>query len=127
MLEQFKYIEPKDYLPTVGFQMLEIINEDKCKMIGDPNGYCAVWCVFYAKYRLENPDVKQNKLVIKINNIKLQNKSFKSVIRNFSKNISSLRDNFLKKYNIDVNDWMNSNYDPEILKNLEQDLIDMFN
>ena len=24
-----KYIEPKDYLPTVGFQMLEIINEDK--------------------------------------------------------------------------------------------------
>ena len=54
-----------------------------------------VWCVFYAKYRLENPDVKQNKLVYKIiNNIKLQNKSFKSVIRNFSKNISSLRDNF---------------------------------
>lgn len=127
LLEQFKYIEPKDYLPTVGFQMLEIINEDKCKIIGDPNGYCAVWCVFYAKYRLENPDVKQNKLVYKIiNNIKLQNKSFKSVIRNFSKNISSLRDNFLKKYKIDINDWMNSNFDPEILKNLEQDLIDMF-
>tara|TARA_Y100000591_G_scaffold319935_1_gene332610 strand:- start:12583 stop:14784 length:2202 start_codon:yes stop_codon:yes gene_type:complete len=128
LLEQFKYMEPKDYLPTVGFQMLEIINEDKCKMIGDPNGYCAVWCVFYAKYRLENPDVKQNKLVYKIiNNIKLQNKSFKSVIRNFSKNISSLRDNFLKKYKIDINDWMNSNYNPEILKNVEQDLMDMFN
>ena len=127
LLSQFKYIEPKDYLPTIGFQMLEIVNEEKCKMIGDPNGYCAVWCVFYAKYRLENPDVKQNKLVYKIiNNIKLQNKSFKSVIRNFSKNISSLRDNFLKKYEIDVNDWMNSNYDPEILKNIEQDIMDMF-
>ena len=127
LLSKFKYLEPKDYLPTIGFQMLEIINEDKCKIIGDPNGYCAVWCVFYAKYRLENPNVRQDKLVYKIiNNIKLQNKSFKSVIRNFSKNISSLRDNFLKKYNMDVNDWMNSNYDPEILKNVEQDLIDMF-
>ena len=127
LLSKFKYLEPKDYLPTIGFQMLEIINEDKCKIIGDPNGYCAVWCVFYAKYRLENPNVRQDKLVYKIiNNIKLQNKSFKSVIRNFSKNISSLRDNFLKKYNMDVNDWMNSNYDPEILKNLEQDLIDLF-
>ena len=112
LLSKFKYLEPKDYLPTIGFQMLEIINEDKCKIIGDPNGYCAVWCVFYAKYRLENPNVRQDKLVYKIiNNIKLQNKSFKSVIRNFSKNISSLRDNFLKKYNMDVNDWMNSNYD----------------
>tara|TARA_Y100000590_G_scaffold465990_1_gene639918 strand:+ start:5178 stop:7385 length:2208 start_codon:yes stop_codon:yes gene_type:complete len=128
LLDKFKYIEPKDYLPTIGFQMLEIINEDKCKMIGDPNGYCAVWCIFYTKYRLENPDVKQSKLVYKIiNNIKLQNKSFKSVIRNFSKNISSLRDNFLKKYNMDINDWMNSNYNPEILKNVEQDLMDMFN
>jgi ankyrin repeat protein len=127
LLSGFKYMEPKDYLPTIGFQMLEIINENKCKMIGDPNGYCAVWCVFYVKYRLENPDVKPNKLVYKIiNNIKLQNKNFKSVIRNFSKNISSLRDNFLKKYNIDVNDWMNSNYDVKILKQLEQDLIDLF-
>ena len=127
ILSEYKYMEPKDFLPTIGFQMLEIINEEKCKMIGDPNGYCAVWCVFYAKYRLENPDVKQSKLVYKIiNNIKLQNKSFKSIIRNFSKNISSLRDNFLKKYSMDVNDWMNSNYDVEILKELEQGLIDLF-
>ena len=127
LLIGFKYIKPSDYLPTIGFQMLEIINEDKCKMIGDPNGYCAVWCVFYAKYRLENPDVKQDKLIFKIiNNIKLQNKSFKSIIRNFSKNISYLRDNFLKKYKIDINDWMNSNYDTGILKNFEQELMDMF-
>lgn len=127
-LLNFKYLEPKDYLPTIGFQILETINEDKCKIIGDPNGYCAVWCIFYAKYRLENPDVNPKKLVYKIiNNIKLQNKSFKIVIRNFSKNISSLRDKFLKKYNIDINDWMNNNYNPEILKNFEQDLMDMFN
>jgi ankyrin repeat protein len=128
LLMEYTYIKPSEYLPIIGFQMLEIINDNKCKMIGDPNGYCAVWCIFYAKYRLENPDVKQDKLVYKIiNNIKLQNKNFKLVIRNFSKNISSIRDNFLKKYNMDINDWMNSNYNLEILKNLEQDLIDMFN
>ena len=107
--------------------MLETINEDKCKMIGDPNGYCAVWCVFYCKYRLENPNVKQDKLVYKIiNNIKLQNKSFKVVIRNFSKNISILRDNFLNKFNMNINDWMNNNYDKNILKKLEENLIDLF-
>ena len=26
--------------------MLETINEDKCKMIGDPNGYCAYGVYF---------------------------------------------------------------------------------
>ena len=44
LLEQFKYIEQK-IISTVGFQMLEIINEDKCKMIGDPNGYCCMVCI----------------------------------------------------------------------------------
>ena len=55
-----------------------------------------------------------------------QNKSFKSVIRSFSKNISNLRDNFLKKYDININDWMNNNYNNEILKKIDHDLINMF-
>jgi len=127
LLTEYKYVKPSNYLPVVGFQMLEIITEEKCKMIGDPNGYCAVWCVFYCKYRLENPDVDPSILVNKIiNNIKLENRSFKNVIRNFSKNISVLRDEFLNKFNLNINDWMNLNYDKEILPELENKLIDLF-
>ena len=127
ILSNYKFLKPKDFLPTIGFQMLEIINEEKCKQIGDPNGYCAVWCVWYVKYRLENPDVKQKVLVNNlINNIKLQNKSFKTIIRNFSKNISSIRDDMLKKYNVNINQWMNNTFDKSILKNFESEILENY-
>ena len=57
-----------------------------------------------------------------INQIKLENISFKSIIRNFSKKITEIRDSFLKKYLIDINDWILGNYNSEILNNLEKDI-----
>jgi ankyrin repeat protein len=126
-LTDYNYIPPNKYLPIVGFQMLESINDDKCKFIGDPNGFCAVWCVWYIHFKLINPDIDSKKLVKDlIKKIKLSNKSFKSIIRNFSKKIAALRDNTLKKYNITINDWMNNNYDKEIIDNIEKDVLDIF-
>ena len=43
------------------------------------------------------------------------------MIRNFSNNISKLRDEVLKNNKIDINDWINSNYDNDILDNIEKD------
>lgn len=126
LLSEYNYLTPKDYLPIVGFQMLENINT-KCKEIGDPNGFCAVWCIWWCKYRLSNPKVEPKKLAIElIKNIKLSNKNFKIIIRNFSKNIVVLRDDMLKKYNININDWMNNNYTQEIVDNIEKDIIELF-
>jgi len=128
LLNGYKYLKSKDYLPTVGLQMLEIINENKCKHIGDPNGYCAVWCIWYSNYRLMNPEIEPKVLINDlINNIKLSNKSFKSVIRHFSKNIVILRDDLLGKYNKNINDWMNNNIDDDILDKFENDIFELFN
>ena len=57
-----------------------------------------------------------------ISQIKLENISFKSIIRNFSKKITEIRDSYFKKYLIDINDWVLGNYDEEILNKLEKDI-----
>ena len=121
-----KYIEPYKFLPSISLQILEDLETPKCKKIGDPNGFCAVWCIWWVYQRMLNID--NNKLnvynfaseFIKI--IKFDNKSFKSIIRNFSKRITQLRDSYLKKYNLDINDWIVSNYSDEILNNMEKEI-----
>jgi ankyrin repeat protein len=118
------YIPPINYLPSIGFQILEILETDKCKKIGDANGFCGVWCIWWVYQRLLNINMNLYLLpaqLIKI--IKLENLSFKSIIRNFSKKITNLRDTYLKKYNLDINDWIVSNYDIEILTKIEKDIL----
>lgn len=122
--KDLKYISPVNYLPNIGFQMLEILETEKCKKIGDANGFCGVWCIWWVYQRLLNRDINLYLLpaqLIKI--IKLENLSFKSIIRNFSKKITNLRDVYLSKYHLDINDWIVSNYDTDILNNLEKDIL----
>jgi hypothetical protein len=57
-----------------------------------------------------------------IKRLKFDNQSFKSLIRNFSKKITGLRDGYLKKYNLDINDWIVGNYSQDILNKLEKDI-----
>ena len=121
-----KYLPPFKFLPTISFQILENLETVKCKKIGDPNGFCGVWCVWWVYQRMLN--ISNEKLNVKnvaneiIKFIKLDNQSFKAIIRNFSKKITQLRDGYLKKYSIDINDWVVSNYTPDILNKLEKDI-----
>jgi hypothetical protein len=121
-----KYIEPYKFLPPINFQMLENLETPKCKKLGDPNGFCGVWCIWWVYQRMLNIDNCKLNIFnfanefIKI--IKFDNKSFKSIIRNFSKRITQLRDTYLKKYNLDINDWIVSNYSDEILDSLEKEI-----
>ncbi len=124
LLPDYNYIAPEDYLPNIGFQMYETIEESKCKQIGDPNGFCAVWCVWWAQQRIENKDVEPKILAEElIKHMKFSNKSFKKLIRNYSMNIVKIRDEYLKKYQINIDDWMVGNYDEEIISKLEQDVL----
>ena len=41
--------------------------------------------------------------------------------------ISSLRDEELKKHKIDINDWLNSNYDNNTLIDIEKNILNMIN
>ena len=100
------FLKPSDFLPTIGFQILENV-EAKCKKLGDPNGYCALWCTWWVYHRLKNPTVNNKELAVGlIQTIKMENKSFRNLIRNFSYNIVKYRDEVLKKFDVDINDWM---------------------
>ena len=119
--ENITYLKPTDYLPTIGFQVIENLDNERCKKIGDPNGFCTVWCIWYCYQKLLNLEIPSKKLVEQlINNIKFEAKSFKIVIRNFSKNISNLRDQYLKKININIHDWVLTNYTEEDINKLEK-------
>ena len=121
-----QYIEPYKFLPSIGFQILENLETPTCKKIGDPNGFCAVWCIWWIYQRMLNIDNYKlnifNFAIEFIKIIKFDNKSFKNIIRNFSKRITQLRDTYIKKYNLDINDWIVSNYSNEILNSLEKDV-----
>jgi ankyrin repeat protein len=123
--ENIIYYPPFKFLPSIGFQRIEVLEIKKCK-IGDPNGFCGVWCIWWIYQRMLN--INNDKLTLEniavnlINHIKLDNISFKSIIRNFSKKITEIRDTFLKKYYIDINDWILGNYDDDILNKLEKDI-----
>lgn len=123
---EIQYYPPFKFLPPIGFQILEGLETPKCKRIGDPNGFCGVWCIWWVYQRMLN--IENNKMNVTnvadeiIKRLKFDNQSFKSMIRNFSKKITELRDGYLKKYNLDINDWIVGNYSEDILNKLEKDV-----
>jgi len=124
LLPNYTYMKPCDFLPAVGFQIYETNESDKCKKLGDPNGFCAVWCVWWAEQRVKNPSVKPILLFNKLlENIFLSKESFKNLIRNYSIHISSLRDSYLERYKLTIDDWMTNNYTIEDLNKIEGDIM----
>lgn len=108
--ENMKYIRPKDYLPKIGFQLMDVSENNK-KRIGDPNGFCALWCIWYVDMRLTYSDIDRKELVyLLIKTIRSKNISFRNMIRNYATNIIDSRDNLLKKSKMDINDWLNDEY-----------------
>ncbi len=110
---EIKYIRPKDYLPKIGFQTMDIYEYNK-KRIGDPGGFCALWSIWWVDMRLTYKDTPRKKLVnYMIRSIKEQNMSFRNLIRNYASNIIDLRDKILNKVNKDINDWINEDITEE--------------
>jgi len=105
-----KYYKPISYEMNIGFQTMEIV--DINKKIGDPNGFCGAWSLWWVYMRIKNENISREKLFIQlVKNIKRNNLSFKNVIRSFSKLIIDLRDNLLKKVSLDINKWLNDDFD----------------
>jgi len=94
------------------------LNNRKTKKIGDPGGFCAVWCVWYINMRLKYDMLDRIKLVKKlIQKIKEENIPFKTLVRNYAKKIIDIRDEVLVESNLDINDWLNSNYELPVYEN----------
>lgn len=120
----YEYLEPLDFLPVISLQSLESYESKNHKRIGDPGGFCVVWCVWYLEQRLKYI-VHPKKLIAKlIINIKIKNISFKNLIRSFSNEILIIRDNILNELNIDINDIINNNINRSQILNINQLILD---
>jgi ankyrin repeat protein len=121
---KLKYYQPKNYLPKIGFQTFENTEISINKNIGDPNGFCTLWCIWYLDYRLkyinENPKHIVKKLITQI---KINNLSFRTVIRNYSKRVTDLRDEYLSKINKNINDYLNNKLTESDLKKLLTEIL----
>lgn len=114
-----KYYKPMNYLPKIGFQTLENTEVTVNKNIGDPNGFCTLWTIWYLDYRLQYPSEKPKKIVKNlIRQIKIINASFRSIIRNYSRKITDLRDSYLAKIKHNINDYINNRLSIEELRKL---------
>ena len=108
--KNIKYVKPSDFLPKIGFQFFENI-EAKTGHLGDPGGFCALWSIWYVDQRMTYKNIKRDKLVKKIlKQIKMQYHSFRNLIRDYSTEITAIRDEIFKKANININDWINEQY-----------------
>ena len=78
-------------------------------------------------YNLNQEAIKlqENKKLLNEINDKLENKSFKNVIRNFSQKISKLRDQFLQKNDLNIDKWLLEDISNEQFDSLEQDIINI--
>jgi hypothetical protein len=121
--DNITYLKPTNYLPKISFQLYDNIEEEHNKNIGDPDGFCLSWCFWYASEKSKYIDIPSEQLVKKlIIAVKRQNLSFRSVIRNFTKFITDVRDNLLKTNNIDINDWINNNVTKELINQVHNNI-----
>ena len=120
-----KYYQPKNYLPKIGFQTLENTEISVNKNIGDPNGFCTLWTIWYLDYRLKYINEKPQHIVKKlISEIKINNYSFRTIIRNYSKKITDLRDQYLAKIGRNINDYINNRLKSDELKKLLVEILE---
>lgn len=121
--KKLKYFSPEIFLPSISFQQFEIKENKSCSKIGDPNGFCAIWCNWWIDMRLKYKTISRERLVYKLfKKIREDNISFKDLIRNYSKHITDLRDQTLKKADMDINDWLNDQYSEETFNKLIKEI-----
>jgi len=107
--KKIKYISPKDFMPKIAFQQLSIIEPNS--KIGDPGGFCAVWTIWYVDQRFTYPDIDRKYLIEQLLKImKIDNISFQNLIRNYTRNITEIRDLVLNRSGLDINMWINEQY-----------------
>lgn len=124
---KIKYFSPKMYLPKIGFQQKEIY-EINNTYVGDPDGFCASWCVWWCDILMSNPEINIDKLQ-KLLTIEIINKkiSYRVLIRNYSLYITKIRDKIFNKIGININDWRNDTMDNNKVLMLNKELINKVN
>ena len=106
--DKITYLGPKDYLPRVGFQAYEGVEEHNDN-IGDVDGFCQIWTIWYLDNRIRYADYDAKFLVrTLLKEIRLSDKPFRNIIRDYTFNITKLRDNYLHEIGKNINDYRNN-------------------
>lgn len=120
--ENITYFKPSDYIPKIGFQS----SEEKYTYIGDPEGFCVVWNIFYVDMRLTYHMIEKKKLIKNLmKHIKQNDSMFKNIIRNYTTNVIKIRDEVLRSADLNINDWMNQNYTTQQTDIIYQQLVNL--
>jgi len=115
----FKYITSSKFMPKIGIQTYEI-NEVGI-YIGDPEGYCSAWCLFWVYNRIKHNKIPRHKLFNAIlKEIINKNISYKSLIRFFCQNITDLRDKYFNNIGININEWTNDSLTKDNISKLNK-------
>lgn len=123
----YSYMSPDKYLPIIGFQTLDTNELDTNHNIGDPNGFCLLWSIWYSYYRVKYTEYDVKKLSTElIRQIRLKNITYRNLLRNFSKEITDLRDMYLEKYKYNINDYLNNRVSYETITDIINDCLNKF-
>jgi ankyrin repeat protein len=96
----FQYYRPIDFLPIVGFQTLQSYENFVYLLnrVGDPEGFCAAWGLYYLDLRFANPDIPPKELVkIGIEELLADSRELTDFIRDYSAYIIKERNGVLNK------------------------------
>ena len=125
IIRKVNYISPKDYMHKIGFQNISE-NEsifDNMK-IGDPGGFCIVWCMWYFEMKLMNPNIDNVKLIHKsIKTINNLNKSFTEYIRDYGNKLFTEIEKMFIEINLSKKYYYNKAYNEEILNKILNEII----
>ncbi len=102
-----KYVKPSDMFDTLGPQVISNDSDYNIKKLGDPNGYCLAWTLWFLEIRVNNPDISAKEImknnlgnIVKSNSVN-GDKLFINFIRNYAAELDSLKNNFMINANID--------------------------
>lgn len=85
--KNIKFLTPEYYLQDIGFQTVSNDGDIVNQKVGDPIGYCFLWCIWYLESRLENPNIEpymiikeaKNKIIKKFRREQLGDKKAKDL------------------------------------------------
>ena len=107
-MENLIYMSPYDYEPVIGFQIYDSYEKLNNNNIGDPEGFCLLWCIWYADNRIKYSTLSAKKLIeYLLAEIRMKHLFFRTLIRNYSKQITDYRDSGLSIFGYTINDYVN--------------------
>lgn len=123
--EHVNYIPPDEWMDIFSVQAIEGV--DDIPNLGDVDGYCLSWCIWYIDMRMKHLDMDPQTLLKKfICRLHKKGQSLKNYIRSYSGRITNVRDNFLKKYNVTINQLLKYEVSDEKLEQIRNDIRKIF-